>query len=80
MDQCGNCTLKGNLEDCKKAPRNHHETWYAKEQQKKIDLLENFVRECRDNLLYPLSHEVSYMGIIAEGLGSATVDLLKKAE
>jgi len=40
MDQCGNCTLKGDLTECKKAPCNHHETWYARVQQDRIIVLE----------------------------------------
>ena len=40
MDQCGNCTLKGDLIKCKEAPCSHHETWYAVTQQKLIEELE----------------------------------------
>ncbi len=39
MDQCGHCTLKGNLSECEKAPCSHRETWYAIEQQKRNDIL-----------------------------------------
>lgn len=48
MDQCGNCTLKGDLVECKKAPCSHHETWYAGEQQKKIDELKEGILESLD--------------------------------
>ena len=41
-DQCKNCSAKGNLEKCKSTECFHHENWYAVEQQKKIDALQDF--------------------------------------
>ena len=38
-DQCGNCTLKGNLKGCKEAPCGVRGNWYAEEQQREIDRL-----------------------------------------
>ena len=39
-DQCLNCDLRGDLVKCKAAECFHHENWYALEQQKIIDELQ----------------------------------------
>lgn len=36
-DQCKNCVVSGDLEECKATECFHHENWYAVEQQKIID-------------------------------------------
>lgn len=43
MDQCKNCTLRGNIEGCLRTPCSHHESWMA---QVLLDML----REARDSL------------------------------
>jgi hypothetical protein len=45
-DQCGSCTLKGNLKKCKETLCHQHENWYAVEQQKVIDRLEEQLNQC----------------------------------
>ena len=52
-DQCGNCQLKGDINQCLAAECFQHENWYAKEQQKRIDnlqaqvdALEEIMMEC----------------------------------
>jgi len=47
-DQCGNCTLKGDLVKCKETPCSHHENWYAIEQQKIIDDLRDGLMQALD--------------------------------
>ena len=37
-DQCGNCTLRGNMMDCEKSDCTFHDSWYAT--QLKVDLTE----------------------------------------
>ncbi len=41
-DQCKHCTVRGDLKKCLSTDCHHHENWYAKEQQKKIDDLQDF--------------------------------------
>lgn len=36
-DQCRHCTLRGKIAECLAVECFHHENWYAKEQQKRID-------------------------------------------
>ena len=55
MDQCGNCTLKGDLTNCKETPCSHHETWYATTQQKRIDELEAVIKVLTAPLTIPIS-------------------------
>ena len=42
-DQCNNCSLKGDIKKCLAADCFHHENWHAKEQQKRIEELEEIV-------------------------------------
>lgn len=79
-DPCRCCTVKGNMPLCKVTHCTFHHSWYAKEQQKKIKELENFITEVRDSLLYPLAHLNTEMGRIADGLGSRTIKILKDEE
>jgi len=37
MDQCKNCECRGDLGKCLSVDCGHHENWYAKEQQLRID-------------------------------------------
>ena len=39
-DQCRHCTLRGDIKKCKSTECFHHENWYAKEQQKLINELQ----------------------------------------
>jgi len=51
---------------------------FETKQGERIKELEDWIEECRDSLLYPLSFEDSELGKIAEGLGSSTHNLLNK--
>ena len=42
-DQCKNCSLKGDIKKCLASDCFQHENWYAKEQQKRIEELEEIV-------------------------------------
>ena len=48
-------------------------------QTDRIEELEAWIVECRDKILYPLAHENTELGKLAEGFGASTVKLLKKA-
>ena len=43
MDECKNCTMRGNLEGCMKTPCNHHQSWMAGQ-------LLDMLREARDTI------------------------------
>ena len=75
-DQCKHCTLRGNFSKCVEEECSQHNNWYALEQQKNVDELKKFIIDCRDEILYPLAHEPSDMGKIADGFGSRTVELI----
>jgi len=45
--------------------------------QDKIVELQKFVVEVRDTILYPLAHDNHVLAAQADGLGQATVELLK---
>lgn len=77
-DECKHCIVRGDISKCKETPCNHHENWYAIEQQKKIDNLKQFIIECRDDVLYPLAHEETELGKIACIYGSETVRFLNE--
>ncbi len=40
-DQCRPCELKGDIKKCLAAECFHHENWYAKQQQERIDELQD---------------------------------------
>ena len=46
----------------------------------RIEELEKWIVDCRDKILYPLAHENTTLGKIAEGFGASTIELLKKAD
>ena len=35
-DQCQHCTVRGEIERCRKTGCNHHETWYALEIEREL--------------------------------------------
>jgi len=41
-DQCKYCAVRGNINECRSIPCSQLDNWYAKEQQKKIDELQDF--------------------------------------
>ncbi len=41
-DQCKHCELKGNIEGCLNEDCLQHDSWYAQEQQGKINELQDF--------------------------------------
>lgn len=41
-DQCQHCRIKGDLKKCKETECFHRESWYAVEQQNKIEALQDF--------------------------------------
>lgn len=44
-DQCKNCALRGDYEECRSAPCFHHENWFQQEQNIRIDELESKLSE-----------------------------------
>ena len=40
-DQCKNCELRGDIKKCLAADCFHHENWYARVQQERIDKLKS---------------------------------------
>ena len=45
-DQCGNCTLKGDLKACQEASCFHHENWYAIQLNNEIQRWKDIAEDC----------------------------------
>jgi hypothetical protein len=71
MDECGNCTLKGNLAGCKEAPCSRRETWYAKEQQKRIDGLEEALRHAQSDINWMINARKFLNGFVFDYIDEA---------
>jgi hypothetical protein len=48
MDECKNCTLRGNLDDCLSSFCNHHESWMALELKSKLDAKDKELGELKE--------------------------------
>ena len=64
-DQCKNCTLRGNVDECESVDCTHHDSWYVKQQAARIAELEKALIEIEG---IPVQNRFTQSGKLVNGI------------